>query len=133
MWGAKGWSAQQGSNLSFRRSMLPFVFIFTYLFIYFGCAGSSQLRGLSLVAGCRFLLLLRSTGSRRHGLSSCDSRAQRLQLTGSLALRYMKSPQTGDQTMSPASAGRFLTTGPPGKSSTLILSSQLMNPRTLCS
>ena len=82
MWGAKGWSAQQGSNLSFRRSMLPFVFIFTYLFIYFGCAGSSQLRGLSLVAGCRFLLLLRSQALGGMdsvvvtlGLSDCSSRA----------------------------------------------------------
>ena len=64
-------------------------FLFIYLFIY-GCIGSSLLRaGFSLVAasgGCsslwcagfslRWLLLMRSTGSRRKGFRSCGMRAQ---------------------------------------------------------
>ena len=62
---------------------------FIYLFI-FGCVGSSLLRaGFSLVAvsggysslqcagfSWRWLLLLRSMGSRRAGFSSCGTRAQ---------------------------------------------------------
>ena len=42
MWGAKGWSAHQGSNLAnirFRLATLLFIIIIN-LFI-FGCAGSS--------------------------------------------------------------------------------------------
>ena len=60
-----------------------------FFFFFFGCTGSSLLRGLSLVAvsrgysslrcaGCslRCLLLLRSTGSRHAGFSSCGTQAQ---------------------------------------------------------
>ena len=69
----------------------PFFFFFNkfiYLFI-FGCTGSSLLCGLSVVAASRgysslpcvgfspqWLLLLRSTGFRRAGFSSCGLRAQ---------------------------------------------------------
>ena len=71
-----------------------------YLFI-FGCVGSSLLRGLSLVVesegysslrcvgfSLRWLLLLRSTGSRRMGFSSCGSQAleHRLSSCGTWAL-----------------------------------------------
>ena len=53
-----------------------FIYLFTYLFVYlfiYGCIGSSLLRaGFSL----QWLLLLRSTGSRCVGFSSCGTRAQ---------------------------------------------------------
>ena len=69
-----------------------------YVFI-FGCVGSSVLHaGFSLVAASggyssllctgfslRWLLLLRSTGSRRAGFSSCGAWAQKLRLAGSRA------------------------------------------------
>ena len=61
---------------------------YSCFFKIFGCVGSSLLRGLSLVAvsggysslqcegfSLRWLLLVRSTGSRRAGFSSCGSRA----------------------------------------------------------
>ena len=62
---------------------------FIYLFIYFGCVGSSLLRtgfSLAVVSGgysslrCAgfslwWILLLRSMGSRRVGFSSCGTRA----------------------------------------------------------
>ena len=59
-----------------------------FIYFIFGCVGSSLLRGLSLVAASkgysslrfvgfslRWLLLLRSTGSRSTGFSSCGSQA----------------------------------------------------------
>ena len=66
-----------------------FIYLFIYLFI-FGCVGSLLLlrgRSLLVVSGscsslqCAgfslwWLLLLRSTGSRRTGCSSCDTQAQ---------------------------------------------------------
>ena len=91
-------------------------------------------RGLSLVAASggysslrcagfslRWLLLLRSTGSRRVGFSSCGSRALecRRSSCGSRAqlLRGMWDlPGRGLESVSPALAGGFLTTAPPGKS-----------------
>ena len=65
-------------------------FIIFILLIYFGCVGSLLAHvGFSLVAVSRgysllrcagfslwWLLLLRSTGSRRPGFSSCGTRAQ---------------------------------------------------------
>ena len=74
-------------------SGLIYVFLVFYKFIYlfiFGCIGSSLLHaGFFLVAASRgysslqcagfslrWLLLLRSTGSRRVGFSSCGSWAQ---------------------------------------------------------
>ena len=69
----------------------------------------------------QWLLLLRSTGSRRVGFSSCDSWAleHRLSSCGAraLLLRSMWDlPGPGLQPVSPALAGGFLTTAPPGKS-----------------
>ena len=66
-----------------------FVNLFIYLYFIFGCIGSSLLcTGFSLAAASggysslrcagfslRWLLLLRSTGSRRAGFSSCGARA----------------------------------------------------------
>ena len=99
-----------------------FFFFFLILFIYFWlCWVFVSVRGLSLVAAsgshsssrCASLslswpLLLRSTGSRRagsvvvaHGLS-CSA-------------AYGNLPRPGLEPMSPALAGRFSTTAPPGK------------------
>ena len=63
-----------------------------------------------------WLLLLRSTGSRHMGFSSCGTWAQQLWCMG-LAARGMWDLRTpGLKPVSPALAGRFLTTAPPGKS-----------------
>ena len=106
-----------------------------YLFIYFwlcwvfvaahrlsqvvASGGYSLLRctGFSL----RWLLLLRSMGSRRAGFSSCGTRAleHRLSCCGARAqlLHNMWDlPGPGIKPVSPALAGRFLSTAPPGKS-----------------
>ena len=82
----------------------------------------------------RWLLLLWSTGSRRAGFSSCGTRAfsscgsraleRRLSSCGTRAslLRGMWDlPGAGLEPVSPALAGGFLTTAPPGKSSTSFL------------
>ena len=65
--------------------LLPItLFFFNYLFylFIFGRNGSLlRCTGFSL----QWLLLLRSTGSRRPGFSSCGTRAQQLWLTGSSA------------------------------------------------
>ena len=98
--------------------------------------------GLSLVAASRgysllwcvgfsmpWLLLFRSTVSRRVGFSSCGTwaqqlwlagsraRAQQLWCTGFVAPRHVDLPGPGIKPVSPALAGRFLITRPPGKSS----------------
>ena len=68
----------------------------------------------------RWLFLLQSTGSRRVGFSSCDSRALECRLSSCGApaqlLRGMWDlPRPGLEPVSPALAGGFLTTAPPGK------------------
>ena len=80
--------------------------------------GYSSLRcvGFSL----RWLLLLRSTGSRHAGFSRCGSRALEHRLssywrTGLAAPRMWDLPGPGLEPVSPALAGGFLTTAPPGK------------------
>ena len=80
-------------------------------------------RGLSLVAASRgysllwcacfspwWLLLFQSTGSRRVGFSSCGSWASERVLRSMWDL-----PRPGLKPVSPALAGGFLTTVPPGK------------------
>ena len=89
--------------------------------------------GLSLVAASRdysswrcagfslrWLLLLRSTSSRHTGFSSCGLRAleRRLSSCGAQALLLHSMwdlPGPGLEPVSPALAGGFLTTAPPGK------------------
>ena len=102
-----------------------FVICRLYLFI-FGCVGSSLLRtdflqlwhmGFSL----RWLLLLRSTGSRLTGFSSCGSWGleHTLNSCGAWAklLRDLWDlPRPELEPVSPALAGGFLTTVSPGKS-----------------
>ena len=111
-----------------------FLKIYLFYVFIFGCIGSSLLRvGFSLVAengsysslqcagfSLRWLLLLRSMGSRQAGFSSCGSRAlePRLSSCGARAqlLRSMWDlPGPGLKPVSPAMAGGFLTTAPPGK------------------
>ena len=115
-----------------------FVLFLIYLFIYLFIFGLSwvfiAVRGPFLVAASRgystlrcagfslrWLLLLRSMGSRHAGFSSCGSRAleRRLSSCGTWAqlLHGMWDlPRPGLEPTSPALAGRFLTTAPPGKS-----------------
>ena len=94
------WGRSGCRNFSIQFVLFFFYFLNKfYLFIYFGlCRVFIVACRLSLVAasggysslqcaGFSFwwLLLLRSTGSRRAGFSSCGSRAQQLWLTGSRA------------------------------------------------
>ena len=114
-------------------------FIYFILFI-FCCVGSSSLStvflqlwrvGLLFVAVCRLLIVVASSCGAQalgiqasvvvaRGLSSCGSRAveHRLSSCGARAqlLRGMWDlPRPGLEPVSPALAGRFLTTAPPGK------------------
>ena len=109
--------------------------LFYYLFIYFWLRWVFvAARGLSLVVvsggyssfrcagfSSRWLLLLRSTGSRCAGFSSCGSWAleHRLSSCGAwvqLLHGMWDLPGPGLEPGSPALAGGFLTTAPPGKS-----------------
>ena len=114
-------------------------------FFFFGCVGSSLLRRLSVgeasggysslrCAGFSlwWLLLLWSTGSRHAGFSSCGSWAleRRLSSCGAWAslLRGMWDlPRPGIEPVSPALAGGFLTTAPPGKLPSLTFLPLLVN------
>ena len=111
-------------NLIFRYFQLCdfFFFLNKFIYLYFWMHWVFvAARGLSLVSASRgyssmqcasfslrWLLLLRSTGSRRLGFSSCGVRAQLLRGTWDL-------PRRGLEPVSPALAGRFLTTAPPGR------------------
>ena len=94
---------------------------------YFLQRGSYSLwcRGFSL----QQLLTLQSTGSRHTGFSSCSLRALESGLsscgTGAyLPLGMWDLPRPGIEPMSPALAGRCLTTGPPVKSPCCFLKPQ---------
>ena len=97
-------------------------------FFIFGCVGSSLLRMGFLQL--QQLLLLWALGTRAslvvaHGLSSCGSQAleHRLSSCGAQAqlLRGMWDlPGPGLEPVSPALAGGFLTTAPPGKSLSIL-------------
>ena len=104
------------------------------LFIYFWlCWVFVAARGLSLVAASggysslryegfslRWLLLLESTGSRCAGFNSCGLWALELRLSScgsrtELLCGMWDLPGPGLIPLSPALAGGFLTTAPPGK------------------
>ena len=134
-------------NWNFR---LQWILFLKNKFIY-GCVGSLLLRaGFSLVAASggysslrcagfslRWLLLLRSTGSRRMGFSSWGTRALECRPsscgTRAYLLRGMwdlRGP--GLELMSPALAGGFLTTAPPGKpNNEYFLSINMLPPLTV--
>ena len=122
-----------------------FIFIFLIFLAVLGLCCCAA-RGLSLVAVSRaysslwctgfslwWLLLLQSTGSRpvasvvvAHGLISCGLRAleHRLSSCGAwaqLLCGMCDFPGPGIEPVSPALAGGFLTTVPPGKPSVLYL------------
>ena len=107
----------------------PFIFIFyflflkifIYFFIIFGCVGSSFLceafsscgkRGPFFITVRRPLTIAASLVAEHRlqtrRLSSCGSRAQ-------LLLGMWDPPRPGFEPVSPALAGRFSTTAPPGK------------------
>ena len=94
-----------------------FLFFKEFIYLFIGCLGSSlQCSGLLLWQ----LLLLWSTGSRCTGFSNCGTRAleRRLSSYGAWAqlLHGMWDlPGPGLKPLSPALAGRFLTTAPPEK------------------
>lgn len=85
--------------------VLPFYVLFFLYLAVLGlqcCSGFLQLRHVGTVLqlsrvgfSLLWLLLLRTTGSRGTGLSSCSMWAQELWLMGLVALRYVKSCWTG--------------------------------------
>ena len=81
------------------------------------CTQAFSSRGdlCSVSFSLRWLLLLCSTGSRGSGFSSSGTQAQLLYSMWDL-------PGLGIEPMSPALPGRFLSTGPPGKTCLLFLS-----------
>ena len=93
--------------------------IFFYYFMCFVLAvlslhqSSLQWMGFSL----RWLLLLWSTGSRVHRIQQCGSWALENQLwyTGLVGSWCVGLSGSGIKLMSPALAGGFFTTAPPGK------------------
>ena len=116
------------------------VFIYAFLkFIYFWRWAFLGVCGLSLVVesggysllrcagfSLRWLLLLQSMGSRHAGFSSCGTRCleRRLSSCGTWALLLHSMwdlPGPGIEPMSPALAGRFSTTAPPGKPDKIVL------------
>ena len=103
---------------------LSLVFDVLIFKIWFGCTGSLLLHwGWFLVAVCRGYSLAGGAWASHCGGFPCF-RAQALdtqvqQLCGSQALlpcSVWNLPRPGIEPMSSALAGRFLTTGPPGKS-----------------
>ena len=105
----------------------------------FGSAGSSLSCGLSLVVvnggysslqymglSLWWLLLLQSTSSRACGPTSCGSQALEHKLSSCGTQAYLLCgiwdlPRPGIEPMSPALAGGFFTTEPPGKPCTEVL------------
>ena len=124
-----------------RRILVEVCGLFFFFLIYFWlCWVFVAARRLSLVAvsggysslrctgfSLRWLLLLRSTGFRRKGFSSCGSRALEHRLSSCGAQAQLLSsmwdlPGPGLEPESPALAGGFLTTAQPGKSPCGLLS-----------
>ena len=87
----------------------------------FGCAGSLAAQACSLVA-VRTLLPRSCVWASHCSAFSCGSRAlerqaQQLWCSGSVAPRYVGSSRSGIKPVSPALAGGFFTTEPPGRPS----------------
>ena len=109
-------------NLRLNLDHLPFFFLIYFLlhwvFVAARAFSSWGERGLLFLAvagsSLQWLLLLWLTGSRRAGFSSCGAQAYLLH-----GMWDLSGP--GIEPMSPALAGGFLTTVPPGKSRTIYL------------
>ena len=109
--------------IHFELNILIQTFIYFFFWLHWVFVA---LHGLSLVAASRGysavgfsvrgLLLLWSTGSRSMGFSSCITQAQQLRHTGLVVPRHVKSSCTRIEPVSPALAGRLLSTVLPGKS-----------------
>ena len=99
------------------------LFFFNYLFVFLNfwlCWVLVAVHGLSLVAASGGYSLLRSTGSRRAGFSSCGTwaqqlwlagsraQAQQLWLTGLVAPRHVGSSRTRARTRVPCIDRRIL-------------------------
>ena len=104
---------------SFPPSVRSFLVAVRRLSLVSASRGYSLLRcvGFSL----RWLLLLRSMGSRRAGFSSCGAWTLEHRLSTCVARAKLlygmwDLPGPGLEPVSPALAGGFLTTAPPGKS-----------------
>ena len=121
-----------------RNSFIFIIYLFIYLFLaVLGlrfCArafSSCGERGPLFIAVCGPLTVAASLAAEHrlqtHRLSSCGSRAQLLRGMWDL-------PGPGLEPMSPALAGRFSTTAPPGKPlpSLLYVSCVLKNDHLLC-
>ena len=101
---------------------LCWVFIAVWVFSINSCGEQGgysllQCTGFSL----RWLLLLQSTGSRHLGFISCwvwtlECRLSSCGTQALLLLGMWDLPKPGTEPVSPVLAGRFLTTGQPGKS-----------------
>ena len=129
-------------------SRLFFIYIYNFIYLFiFGYAGSSLLLGLFSIWGewrllssycvwleyslvgvlsLQWLPLLQSKGSRHTGFGSCSLQALEHRLSSYSAWAYLLQgmwtlPWTGIKPMSPAMAGRFFTTEPPGKTISLLL------------
>ena len=119
---------------------MPFFFKFTFIYIYFClCWVFVSVRGLSLVAAsrghsssrCAGLslsqpLLLAEHRLQTRRLSSCGSRAQPLRGMWDL-------PRPGLEPVSPALAGRFSTTAPPGKPCFIFYTNEIIQYVFFCS
>ena len=116
-----------------------FWFCFCFLFV---CVGSSLLRvgflQLRLIAVCRLLIAVASLVAE-HGLQA--HRLQQLWHVGSVVVAHGLSsstvcgifPDQGSKPVSPALAGGFLTTAPPGKPGPLEFETPLETPKQLSS
>ena len=93
--------------------------------------GLSPVEASGVCSASRWLLSLCSLGSRVHGLQDCGSRALEHRLNRCAAqvelLWGMRSPpRPGIKPVSPTSAGRFLSTVPPGKSPHVVSEKKLL-------
>ena len=98
------------------------IFCFCFFF-FFGCAGSSLLQGLSLVAASRDHSLVAVHGLLIEVASlAVEHRLEGIQTSAVVApgpicpMAMWNLPRSWIETMSLAMAGRFSATGPPGKS-----------------
>ena len=111
---------------------VPCMCMYVHTHIFFGCAGSLFFArafsscsewGLLFVAACRLLIVVCSLVAENRlwgaGFSSCSMRVQQLWAHGlSCSVVCGFFPKQGSN-LSPALAGGFLSTAPPGKSYTV--------------
>ena len=108
--------------LPFKTYFYSFVYLFTYIWLH---GAFLVAHVLSLLVECRLLIvaasLWRAWALEHVGSSSCGSQALEYKLSSCGTLAQLPHgmwnlPRPGIKPVSPALAGRFLTTGPPAKS-----------------